>query len=65
MKKIHFFIVSRYKSPYENLLFCNLVEALFSSLKLNFVHDGIVLCLSHLFARLKWLLFFKVTSVGN
>ena len=29
----------------ENLLFCNLIEAFFSSLKLNFMHDGIVLCL--------------------
>ena len=38
----------------ENLLFCNLIEAFFSSLKLNFMHDGIVLCLSHLFASLKW-----------
>ena len=39
----------------ENLLFCNVIEALFfSSLKLNFLHDGIVLCLSHLFASLKW-----------
>ena len=37
----------------ENLLFCNLIEAFFSSLKLNFMHDGIVLCLSHLFASLK------------
>ena len=60
MQKIHFFFVSRYRSlkPYvffnENLLFCNLIEAFFSSLELNFMHDGIVLCLSHLFASLKW-----------
>ena len=38
----------------ENLLFCNLIEAFFSSLKLNFMHDGIVLCLSYLFASFKW-----------
>ena len=38
----------------ENVLFCNLIEAFFSSLKLNFMHDGIVFCLSHLFACLKW-----------
>ena len=38
----------------ENLLFCNLIEAFFSSLKLNFMHDGIVLCSSHLSASLKW-----------
>ena len=37
----------------ENLLFCNHIEAFFSSLKLNFLHDGIVLSLSHLFASLK------------
>ena len=42
----------------ENLLFCNLIEAFFSSLKPNFMHDGIVLCLSHLFASLKWYLWF-------
>ena len=43
----------------DNLLFCNLIEHNWSffqsSLKLNFVHDGIVLCLSHLFASLKFL----------
>ena len=38
----------------ENLLFCNVIEAFFSSLKLSFMHDGIALCLSHLFASLKW-----------
>ena len=37
-----------------NLLFCNLIEAFFSSLKLNFMHDGVVLCLSPLFASFKW-----------
>ena len=41
----------------DNLLFCNRIEhdlSFFcSSLKLNSVHDGIVLCLSHLFASLK------------
>ena len=52
----------------ENLLFCNLIiEAFFSSLKQNFMHDGInALCLSHLFASLKWAsMVLKVTSVGN
>ena len=34
-------------------LVCNLTEKFFSSIKLNFVHDGIVLRLSHLFASLK------------
>ena len=34
---------------YENVLFCNLIEAFFSSLKLNFMPDRIVLCLSYLF----------------
>ena len=30
------------------------LAAFYSSLTLNFVHDGIVLCLSHLFVSLKW-----------
>ena len=47
---------------YDNLLFCNLVEAFFSSLKLNIVHDGIVLCLSYLFVCLKWRLFLSDLS---
>ena len=36
--------------------FCNLVQA-------NFVHDGIVLCLSHLMVSLKWRLFLKVSQL--
>ena len=59
-RKFTSFFFSRYKSlkPYvflmKNLLFGNLIEAFFSLLKLNFMHDGIVLCLPHLFASLKW-----------
>ena len=52
----------------ENLLFCNLIEAFFSSVKLNFMHDGIVFCLSHLFKFCQLTvasMVLTVTSIGN
>ena len=71
VKKIYFFIVSRRDFSlmffFKMIICCFaiLLKIYFGSLKLNFVHDGIVLCLLHLFASLKWCLFLKVTSAGN
>ena len=51
---------------YENVLFCNLIEAFFSSLKLNFMHDGIVFLLVASLCLLKVaFMVLKVTSIGN
>ena len=50
------------------VLFCNLIEAFFSSRKLNFMHDGIILfCLSHRsVCELKVVsMVLKEASVGN
>ena len=49
----------------DNLLFCNLIEAVFSSLKLNFVHDDCSLHVASVCEFKVTSMVLKVTPVGN